>query len=94
MFKEKVITITIFDPDIFKIGTKVHAKYRPAIGHDYEYWEHDFIGNIRYYDEDVIGIEDPNDLTFNIFNDEPHARRFGINIEDVQIGFWVFELLE
>jgi len=93
MFKEKVITKTIFDPDIFKVGTKVHAKYRSTIGGDYEYWEHDFYGSVRYYDEEVIGIEDPDDLIFNMFDDESHPRRFGIDIEDVKMGFWVLEIL-
>jgi len=94
MFKEKIITKTIFDPDIFKVGAKIHAKYRPYIDNDdYPYWEHDFLGNIRYYDEEVIGIEDSDDLTFNMFSDESHPRRFGVTIEDVKMGFWVLELV-
>ena len=92
MFIEKVITQTkiIFDPEIFKIGTKIHAKYKSD---DYEYWEHDFIGIVKYYDEDTIWLEDPDDWNYDIFSDKPHPRQYKIELKIVKMGFWVIDLL-
>ena len=93
MFIEKVITKTIFDPEIFIEERKIHAKYRSAISDDYDYWEFDFIGNIKWCDEDVIYIDDPNDREYNPFTDESHPRRHKISLEEVKFGWWVLELL-
>jgi len=93
MFKEKVITITIFDPEILKVGTKVNAKYRPAIGHDYEYWEHDFNGIVKYCYEDILCLEDPDDRDYDIFSDESRPRQYKVELPLVIMGFWVLELI-
>jgi len=93
MFKEKIITKTIFNPDIFKEGIKVRAKCRPLIDDDYEYWEVDFIGTVKYCYEDVICLEDPDDRDYDIFSDESHSRQYRVFIEEVKMGFWLLELL-
>jgi len=91
MFIEKVITKTIFDPEVFKIGTKIHAKYQCAISDDYKYWEYDFNGIVKSYDEDIIWLEDPDDRDYNVFSDESRPRRYKIELQLVKMGFWVLE---
>ena len=93
MFKEKIITKTIFNLDIFKEGIKVRAKCRSLIDDDYEYWEVDFIGTVKYCYEDVICLEDPDDRDYDIFSDESHSRQYRVFIEEVKMGFWLLELL-
>ena len=94
MFIEKIITKTIFDSKVLIEGNKVHAKYKSAISDDYDYWEFDFIGSIKWCGEDVIYIEDPNDRDYNPFTDESYARRHKITLEEVKVGWWVLELIE
>ena len=93
MFIEKVITKAIFDPKVLIEGNKIHAKYKSAISDDYDYWEFDFIGNVKWVDEDVVYVEDPDDRNYNPITDEYHPRNHRITLEEVKVGWWVLELL-
>jgi len=83
MFKEKVITIAIFDPKILKVGTKINAKYRNIVEDDYEDWLFDFNGIISIYGEEVLYIENSNE-----------SDQYRVDLEDVEDRYWVLELLE
>jgi len=93
MFIEKVITKTIFDPEVFKVGNKVRAKYQCAISDDYIYWEYDFIGIVKYCCEDILFLEDPDDRDYDIFSDESRSRQYKVELPLVKAGFWVLDLL-
>ena len=93
MFIEKVITKTIFDPDVFKVGTKVRAKYQCVVDDNYEYWNYDFDGILKYYEEETIYLEDPEDIDYSLLFSKPHPRLHKISLELVKAGFWVLELM-
>jgi len=95
MFKEKVITINIFDPEILKVGTKIHAKYRNIIEDDYEDWLFDFDGIIGIYREEVLYVENPNEEDeYSLIADKFYPRQYRVDLEDVEDGYWVLELSE